>query len=129
MIAGRKQAGICRISLKTGCYDKRAGHSANSNSLKPIINKGVNRLDTHSIGPDKKAYSIHTTSGMDMDGLIKAIRHPNLGIRWRAALALGDFGEPAIKPLIRAMRENDHDVRWLAGLALGHIGERATPPS
>ena len=76
---------------------------------------------------DKKAYSLHTTSGMDMDGLIKAIRHPNLGIRWRAALALGDIGEPAIKPLVRALKESDQDVRWLAGLALGRIGKAAIP--
>jgi len=62
-----------------------------------------------------------------MDGLIKAIRHTNLGIRWRAALALGDIGEPAIKPLIRALKEDDQDVRWLAGLALGRIGQAAIP--
>ena len=36
---------------------------------------------------------------MDLDGLIRAIRHHNLGVRWRAALALGDMGEPAVKPL------------------------------
>ena len=53
---------------------------------------------------------------MDMDSLIKAIRHHNLGIRLRAALALGDIGEPAVKPLIRALKEPDKDVRWLTGL-------------
>ena len=84
-------------------------------------------MHTNGLMSDKKAYSIHTTSGMDMDGLIKAIRHTNLGIRWRAALALGDIGEPAIKPLIKALKEEDQDVRWLAGLALGRIGTAAIP--
>ena len=85
-------------------------------------------MNTNGLMSDKKAYSIHTTSGMDMDGLIKAIRHTNLGIRWRAALALGDIGEPAVKPLIHALKETeDQDVRWLAGLALGRIGEAAIP--
>ena len=59
-----------------------------------------------------------------MDSLIKAIRHHNLEIRWRAALALGDNGEPAVKPLIRALKEPDPDVRWLA---LGRIGSVAIP--
>lgn len=68
-------------------------------------------MHTNGLISDKKAYSIHTTSGMDMDGLIKAIRHTNLGILWRAALALGDIGEPAVKPLIRALKETDQDVR------------------
>ena len=76
-------------------------------------------MDNERLSPDKKAFSFYPTSGMgmDMDGLIKAIRHHNLGVRWRAALALGDIGEPAVKPLIRALKEHDQDVRWLAALA------------
>jgi len=60
-------------------------------------------MEEHQPGLDKKAYYVHTTSGMNMDSLIKAIRHTNPGVRWRAALALGDIGEPAIKPLMRAL--------------------------
>ena len=55
-------------------------------------------MNNESLSLDKKSFTIYTTSGMDMDGLVKAIRHHNLGVRWRAALALGDLGEPAVKP-------------------------------
>ena len=71
---------------------------------------------------DNKSFTLYSTTVMDMNGLVRAIRHNNLGVRWRAALALGDLGEPAVKPLIRALKEHDQDVRWLAALALGKIG-------
>ena len=35
-------------------------------------------MNINGLGSEKKAYSIHATSGMDMDSLIKAIRHTNL---------------------------------------------------
>jgi HEAT repeat protein len=61
---------------------------------------------------DKQAYSIHATSGMDMDGLIKTIRYTNPGIRWRAALALGDIGDSrALDPIRDMLHDKDEYVR------------------
>ena len=84
-------------------------------------------MKTNTIVPDVKIYSFHSKSGMDMQSLIKAMRHNNLGIRWRAALVLGEIGEPAIKPLIKALKGEDKDVQWLAGIALARIGEPTIP--
>jgi HEAT repeat protein len=62
--------------------------------------------------------------------LIKALRDPEfISIRWRAAIALGNLGDPAaVEPLIAALGdENDH-VREEAADSLGRIGdERAIP--
>ena len=85
------------------------------------------KTDFSGRGPAGQVYPLPDPGGMDLEGLTKAIRHQNPGIRGRAALALGEIGEPAVRPLIRALGEPDQDVRWLAGLTLGKIGSPAIP--
>jgi HEAT repeat protein len=51
------------------------------------------------------------------------------GVRWRAARALAQIGEPAVEPLIGLLSHPVEDIRWKAAIALGEIGDRrAIPP-
>ena len=45
------------------------------------------------------------------------------GVRWKAAEALARIGVPAIGPLVQALSHPDEDVRWMAAIALGEIGD------
>jgi len=60
--------------------------------------------------------------------LLTALGHQDPWVRWRAAAALGDLGDPrAVEPLIAAL--GDLDVRHHAVPALGKLGdERAFDP-
>jgi hypothetical protein len=46
------------------------------------------------------------------------------GVRWRAARALAQIGEPAVEPLIGLLSHPVEDIRWKAAIALGEIGDR-----
>src|SRR4030042_3481139 len=51
------------------------------------------------------------------------------GVRWIAAEALSKLGAPAVAPLIGALQHHNDDVRWKAAIALGEIGDpRAVEP-
>jgi len=53
--------------------------------------------------------------------LIEALKHPQHWVRWEAAKALGEIGDPKAAPaLIEALEDEEFDVRWLA--AIGLIG-------
>ena len=67
-------------------------------------------------------------AGRDVPGLIKALRHKEVGAM--AAAALGRLGDPqAVEPLIAALQTRDSAVRNHAARALGQIGDaRAVEP-
>ncbi|MBA7502605.1 hypothetical protein ES706_01198 [subsurface metagenome] len=65
----------------------------------------------------------------DVEGLIKALMHENLDLRWKAARALGEIGDKrAVQPLIQGLKDVNDYVRDHAGRALGKIGEPALEP-
>jgi len=66
----------------------------------------------------------------NVKGLIKALRHKDSDVRWRAAKALGEIGDKrAVEPLIQALKDKDRDVRKEAVWTLGRIGDkRAVEP-
>jgi HEAT repeat protein len=50
-------------------------------------------------------------------------------VRWEAAKALGQIGDPAAaRALIKALEDNMFDVRWLAAEGLISMGNRALVP-
>ena len=66
----------------------------------------------------------------DVDGLIRALRHEDEEVRWKAAETLGEIGdERAVEFLIQALRDNNEVVRESTAWALGEIGDsRAVEP-
>jgi HEAT repeat protein len=51
--------------------------------------------------------------------LVKALQHPEWRIRWGAAKALGQIGDPsAAEALIKSLEDEQPGVRWLAAEAL-----------
>ncbi len=61
--------------------------------------------------------------------LIRLLSNENDWVRWEAAKALSQIGNPAsIKALIEALEDNMFDVRWLAAEGLIRIGRRAVVP-
>jgi len=61
--------------------------------------------------------------------LIQILKDGSANVREVAAKALGNIGEPAVKPLINALKDEDEDVIQEAAKALGKIGDaRAVEP-
>lgn len=65
-----------------------------------------------------------------VEPLLVALRNEDMSVRYRAAYALGDIGDPrAVEPLIAALKDKKWDVRRAAATALGKMGDsRAVEP-
>jgi HEAT repeat protein len=51
--------------------------------------------------------------------LIEALKNKNYLMRWEAAKALGEIGDPEAAPaLVNSLEDEEFDVRWLAGEGL-----------
>jgi hypothetical protein len=65
----------------------------------------------------------------DIPGLIRALRHPDLGVQWEATAALGSVGPEAIDQLLRRLPARDRAVKLGIIEALGEIRDpRAVEP-
>jgi HEAT repeat protein len=54
-----------------------------------------------------------------VSSLVEALKSKHYLIRWEAAKALGEIGDPAAAPsLVEALEDEEFDVRWLAGEGL-----------
>jgi HEAT repeat protein len=61
--------------------------------------------------------------------LIEALADRNSNVRWEAAKALGQIGDPAAIPaLVKALEDDNFGVRWLAAEGLIHMKEEALVP-
>ncbi len=64
-----------------------------------------------------------------MKTLIGALQHHDDDVRWKAAIALGEIGDPrAVGPLIALLCDEDRFVKGRSAHALGLIGEVAVDP-
>lgn len=62
-------------------------------------------------------------------GLIRALRHRDLDVQWRASSALADLGTEGMDHLLAALTARDKDIRLGVIEALGEIRDpRAVPP-
>jgi len=70
------------------------------------------------------------TIGADaVPALVEALGSPDQYVRWEAAKALGQIGDPvAAKALLRALEDRTFDVRWLAAEGLIVIGREGLRP-
>jgi HEAT repeat protein len=65
----------------------------------------------------------------DVPGLVRLLSHPDTGIQWKAAEALGALGKPALDDLVRELAHPDSRVRLGIIEAVGEIGDpRAVRP-
>jgi hypothetical protein len=61
--------------------------------------------------------------------LIKTLSNENDWVRWEAAKALGQIGNPvSIQALLKALSDKRFEVRWLAAEGLIRIGRKAIVP-
>ncbi len=61
--------------------------------------------------------------------LVKELGNKKFWVRWEAAKALAQIGDPAATAaLIRALEDNEFDVRWLAAEGLINIGRKVAVP-
>ncbi len=61
--------------------------------------------------------------------LIEALENRNTLMRWEAAKALGEIGDPGTAPaLIKALEDKEFDVRWLAAEALTKLNINSLKP-
>jgi HEAT repeat protein len=64
-----------------------------------------------------------------VDPLIRALSHENDWVRWEAAKALSQIGNPeSIQALLVALADKQFEVRWLAAEGLIRIGRKAIVP-
>jgi HEAT repeat protein len=70
--------------------------------------------------------SLVEIGGSAVTPLTEALAKSNERVRWEAANALSEIGDPAAAPaLVRALEDNSFGVRWLAAeglISLGHEG-------
>ncbi len=65
-----------------------------------------------------------------VDPLINLLKDKNDWVRWEAAKALSQIGNPAsIQALLEALTDKSFEVRWLAAEGLIKIGRKAIIPS
>jgi HEAT repeat protein len=63
------------------------------------------------------------------DDVVKALGSKKYWVRWEAAKALTQIGDPtATAALIKALEDKEFDVRWLAAEGLINIGREAVVP-
>ncbi len=61
--------------------------------------------------------------------LMEALADPNENVRWSAAKALGQIGDPAAAPaLANALKDENSGVRWLAAEGLTALGREGLVP-
>ncbi len=55
--------------------------------------------------------------------LVQALKHPDYTVRWEAAKALDEIGDPTAGPaLVEALNDDAFEVRWRAAMGLGKMG-------
>ncbi len=90
----------------------------------------INELTCDNIIRCQKARRSLVTLGYKaVPSLIKALDSKKEWVRWEAAKALSQIGDPAATgPLVKALGDKEFDVRWLAAEGLIAIGKPAVVP-
>jgi HEAT repeat protein len=96
----------------------------------PSMETLINTLSSHK---DKaREAARHTLVAMGkaaVPSLIEALRNKNTLMRWEAAKALGEIGDPETAPvLVKALEDEEFDVRWLAAEGLIKMNIKALKP-
>jgi HEAT repeat protein len=80
----------------------------------------IANLSSHDDSKRVKArHSLVALGKAAIPSLIEALENRRTLVRWEAAKALGEIGDPGTAPaLVKALEDEEFDVRWLAAEAL-----------
>jgi HEAT repeat protein len=86
----------------------------------PSVEALIAHLSSHNDGVRVKArHSLVAMGKTALPPLIDALKNRNNLMRWEAAKALGEIGDPEAAPsLVKALEDEEFDVRWLAAEGL-----------
>jgi HEAT repeat protein len=94
------------------------------------INSLIAALDSHGGAARHQArIALVEIGGPAVASLIEALTDPNDDVRWEAAKALGQIGDPEAAPaLVNALEDENSGVRWLAAEGLIALGREGLVP-
>jgi HEAT repeat protein len=96
----------------------------------PSIETMINTLS--SLRDKAREAARHTLVAMGkaaVPSLIEALKNKNTLMRWEAAKALGEIGDPETAPvLVKALEDEEFDVRWLAAEGLIKMNIKGLKP-
>jgi HEAT repeat protein len=94
------------------------------------INQLLAELHSHDFGRREGArWQLVAMREAAVPSLSDALEDPDWHVRWEAAKALGDIGDPkSATALVKALRDRRFGVRWLASDALIALKEASLPP-
>jgi len=83
----------------------------------------VEILETHEEEGNRAARTLARMGDEAVEPLIKALKHKNEAIQWKAAMGLGEIGGPAVESLIQTVRTSERRVQLPALWALEQTGD------
>lgn len=90
----------------------------------------INALSSHDDAVRVQArHSLVAIGKTAVPSLVEALRDKNYLMRWEAAKALGEIGDPQAAPaLVNALEDEEFDVRWLAAKGLIEMNIKGLNP-
>jgi HEAT repeat protein len=90
----------------------------------------IANLSSHDDAKRVKArHSLVALGKTAVPSLMEALKDSNTLMRWEAAKALGEIGDPGTAPaLVKTLEDEEFDVRWLAAEALIKMNINALKP-
>jgi HEAT repeat protein len=120
----KKQGKIISESISQSKAQNRVEEG--NTSLEAFIANLASRDDAKRV---KARHSLVAMGKAAVPSLIEALKNSNTLMRWEAAKALGEIGDPGTAPaLVKALEDEEFDVRWLAAEALIKMNINALRP-
>jgi len=96
----------------------------------PGMDTLINTLSSHKDKAREGArHALVAMGNVAVPPLIEALKNKNTLMRWEAAKALSEIGEPETAPvLVEALEDEDFDVRWLAAEGLIKMNIKGLKP-
>jgi HEAT repeat protein len=121
MIKGKKQK-----QTKSKSLSESRGQN-NKEAATSLVADFASHNDTKRV---KARHSLVAMGKATVPLLTEALKSQNSLVRWEAAKALGEIGDPGTaSALVDALEDEDFDVRWLAAEGLTKLNVLALKPS
>ena len=120
----KKQGKIISESISQSNAQNRV--EERNTSLEAFIANFASHDDAKRV---KARHSLVVMGKAAVPSLIEALKNSNTLMRWEAAKALGEIGDPGTAPaLVKALEDEEFDVRWLAAEGLIKMNINALRP-
>jgi HEAT repeat protein len=115
---------------KTVSESSRTSKGKNVGRMETPIEALIAELGSHNDAVRVRARHALVAMGKSaVSPLIEALKSKHYLVRWEAAKALGEIGDPGTAPaLVKALEDEEFDVRWLAAEALIKMNINALKP-